>query len=95
MVTILSSAWRMLVAKTAGYMFWWQWLIAWCSDEQPQSSGLGQDALSDRQQQLPGAAESLTQAQHVFSKLSGQNLTGADAKDKPSLTLQARTGGTK
>lgn len=62
------------------------------SDEQPQSSGLGQDALSDRQQQLPGAAESLTQAQHVFSKLSGQNLTGADAKDKPSLTLQARTG---
>lgn len=64
----------------------------WCSDEQPQRSGNGKGAQPNRQQQLPVAAQSSGQSQHALSKLPSQSSSRADAKQKPSLILQARTG---
>ncbi len=65
---------------------------ACCSDERAQSPGVGKGAASDRQQQVPGAKQTAMQSRHAATKVSSQSMARADAKQKPSLSLQARTG---
>ena len=65
---------------------------ACCSDERAHSSNVGKGAESDRQQQVPEAKQTATRSRHAATKVSSQSMAGADAKQKPSLSLQARTG---
>lgn len=49
-------------------------------------------AESDRQHQVPEAKQTATQSRHAATKASSHSMARADAKQKPSLSLQARTG---
>ncbi|DBA79056.1 hypothetical protein WJX77_006265 [Trebouxia sp. C0004] len=62
------------------------------SDERAQSPGDGKGAELARQQQVPEAKQTATQSRHAATKVPSQSMARADAKQKPSLSLQARTG---
>ncbi len=53
---------------------------------------MGKGAESDRQQQVPEAKQTATRSRHAATKASSQSVARADVKQKPSLSLQARTG---
>jgi len=65
---------------------------ACCSDERAQSPGVGKGAESDRQHQVPEAKQIAMRSRHAATKASSQSMARADARQKPSLSLQARTG---
>ncbi len=65
---------------------------ACCSDERAQNSSAGKGAESDRQQQVPEAKQTAARSRHAATKATSQSMAMAHAKQKPSLSLQARTG---